>query len=653
MGVALRICAGVAGSRGVTLSNPPLPALKLSLGVRPFADESLCGWVARACELNVLRPALLFEALGEAASSSTSLATRCRHPERLASALRAETREVAARLYTPNPADGEGVLNFFGATISKSLRTAARRVSPASLRLSLHHRAIWELQPIVFCPDTWTLLTDRCLVPACSAKLHWRSYAGIHRCEACGADQRDFETAPIADHLRGGLAAIAALVDPMANVGSTRATLPTTLAGVGRGDVFHIALVLAEVAGGGHPYGIEMLAKAGSLLAGWPASVSRFLLERTSESEDRDGASRAFRAAVNRASTPIQARSALEGLAAELSLPAGCHPVSRARMRRAAGLLTLRQAARLANISSGDLRRAIDTQVVKVREVGGNVRRHAWMTPMEATSVRLRLKGAMPAAEFGAATGFSLAVIEDLVTQHLIARSTDVVVGALRPQLHLVRASAEAFLGAIARLPAAEAGDRWLPIGDAMRKAGMPPSAMGRAIGSILGGRLRGARAIASDRVPGDLLVEREMADRLAQNLPRPSTNDNLPTWQSQLLTFGEAMRELYLHPRELSVLIVTCSLRRPTAGRRYLCRSSVERIRDEFVSTMEVAARLTISPLAARRSLARSGVPAGPIATLWQRCEFEIAFAERLRCRPYQLQLPLEDFPQRLLLVA
>jgi hypothetical protein len=70
-------------------------------------------------------------------------------------------------------------------------------VSPRSLAISAHHRAVWDLLPLSFCPESRETLIDAC--PMCKRVLRWRRTLGVAFCEHCvdedgepTVDLRDF-----------------------------------------------------------------------------------------------------------------------------------------------------------------------------------------------------------------------------------------------------------------------------------------------------------------------------------------------------------------------------------------------------------------------------------------------------------------------------
>ncbi|WP_456636417.1 hypothetical protein [Bradyrhizobium sp. USDA 10063] len=77
-------------------------------------------------------------------------------------------------------------ISHFGSPVRRFMREPAlRRVSPASLRVSPHHRATSTLRPLRYCPESGELLTSDCPNPGCGKPLGWNFAQGVPFCEYC------------------------------------------------------------------------------------------------------------------------------------------------------------------------------------------------------------------------------------------------------------------------------------------------------------------------------------------------------------------------------------------------------------------------------------------------------------------------------------
>lgn len=159
--------------------------------VEPIAGESLMGLVARACDENgypsvthVLNLAGFETLRGRFLSISKTVDL-----ERLAQFFGCGAEDLRLRLQLPTNVQGSSpktFVNYLGAPVRAIMREPAlRRVSPASLRTSPHHRAIWTLRSLSYCPESGELLTSRCPNPECGKPLGWNHAQGIPFCEHC------------------------------------------------------------------------------------------------------------------------------------------------------------------------------------------------------------------------------------------------------------------------------------------------------------------------------------------------------------------------------------------------------------------------------------------------------------------------------------
>jgi transposase len=104
----------------------------------------------------------------------------------LAILLKVDPEEFHSRLYPQGTFDhaADPTIEFFGTKVrTQYFESTIRRVSPRALAVSPHHRALWELRPFSFDPDTRERLIDRC--PACATSLEWSKMYGPSKCSTC------------------------------------------------------------------------------------------------------------------------------------------------------------------------------------------------------------------------------------------------------------------------------------------------------------------------------------------------------------------------------------------------------------------------------------------------------------------------------------
>ena len=170
----------------------------------PAPGESLLGFISRSLARTAvqrLSPGLALAGIGTLRPES--LPRTLDDPRQVASLARffgTTSDEVEARLYrtTSLPNSDTVALSYNQVPIRLVFREGkVRRVSPLALRRSAIHRAVWELRPFTFDPETMEHLLDTC--PVCSKKLSWARAGRPEMCDHCfdrdrrhSVDLRDF-----------------------------------------------------------------------------------------------------------------------------------------------------------------------------------------------------------------------------------------------------------------------------------------------------------------------------------------------------------------------------------------------------------------------------------------------------------------------------
>jgi hypothetical protein len=127
----------------------------------PFVDESLLGYVSRALSVTAVRQLPTMLRLADAPKpNSVAMPTTLVDPgeiERIAVLFGCEVEDIASRTYAVGTFEHSGTesLDFFGTQIRHHYRECKiRRVSPRALEIAQYHRAIWEIRPLSFDPQT-------------------------------------------------------------------------------------------------------------------------------------------------------------------------------------------------------------------------------------------------------------------------------------------------------------------------------------------------------------------------------------------------------------------------------------------------------------------------------------------------------------------
>ena len=142
----------------------------------PMTGESLLGLLARTAERNSftnLIKVMLFADIGTGRPQSLP-SIQPHAADRLAFVLKIPVEEVSSRSHpriSRKDVTGD-FIDFFGISLRTRYREKVRRrVSPRALAISPHHRAMHDLRPFSFCPETLEILIDA--YPLCKKHLCW------------------------------------------------------------------------------------------------------------------------------------------------------------------------------------------------------------------------------------------------------------------------------------------------------------------------------------------------------------------------------------------------------------------------------------------------------------------------------------------------
>lgn len=201
---------------------------------------------------------------------------------------------------------------------SRFIELRTRRIAPASLAKSGHHRLAWLNLLLPYCPESLERMVDAC--PACATRLGWRIAVGLGVCENCGEVIPPSGDPDLPEALAADYRLMAALSSPDASiVRRTVSDLPSSLQGASPGTLVRLALQLGGlqrrpmvVAASRHlvvdlpaPVLAHVLAMGGSMLGGWPGSVAAWIDGTISELEGDPDAMDAFRNRLRRVTSRV------------------------------------------------------------------------------------------------------------------------------------------------------------------------------------------------------------------------------------------------------------------------------------------------------------------------------------------------------------
>jgi hypothetical protein len=234
----------------------------------PYLDESLLGYLTRAISISTIDQLPALSRIAKATKRYTSsLATELKDEgeiARLANLVGCAPNDIASRTYRAGQSEHDRtrleLVDFFGTMIRSRLReTKVRRVSPRALQQAQYHRAVWELRPFSFDPQTKELLLEAC--PVCGQRLGWIRAHGPTVCDKCvdedgipTVDLRDFTQPIIEVNDEEALDFVTGLVDPSpARKEAARSRLPKEFSEFPNADIFETVMSLGYGLAGYRP----------------------------------------------------------------------------------------------------------------------------------------------------------------------------------------------------------------------------------------------------------------------------------------------------------------------------------------------------------------------------------------------------------------
>lgn len=206
-----------------------------------------------------------------------------------------------------------GWSHFFGVPLRDIHRSMEhRRVSPLSLKRSLHLKAIWSVKVLSFDPHTKERLLDRC--PECSRRPTYLRTFGVEYCEFCSAldelgdrrgkvDFREYSQPIVEVSDLEALDFVTDLIDPDSGDRSKCRRLHTDLRDLGNSVLFELVIAFGlavtfkapttERVAGRHTvdysrFHPEVLARVGRCLLDWPSGFDALADEVRANATGRD-----------------------------------------------------------------------------------------------------------------------------------------------------------------------------------------------------------------------------------------------------------------------------------------------------------------------------------------------------------------------------
>lgn len=423
--------------------------------LEPHLDESIRGYLARTAEWNCFDGRSDLLRLAGITYVRRDLSDRIAAEITAVSGLLGLRSGKLRRILNPMIDGNAEVVDYFGMPFQRRrLEIKNRRISPASLRVSAHHRARWQIRLLPFCPESWEYLIDTCPSEHCGKPLRWGDCLEVDRCEHCQYDLKEASAPCVPADLRATLSFVGNLLHPSADVrAGAVAQLPEPLNGVSPSEVFDLLCVLTRSLTPNH-----LKATSRPLEASYLASAAQALLDfpRTFDKlagETRGGADSApplFIRLRRRAKEKSSLQRALILSMADRAETVHSGPSRSAKNMEEQGEWTFHRSATWLGIKLSEFQEIIAAGMATPSPRRGRIPDIRWIRPGEVHTLGIRLRRRMSPSEFVQSYGLPLAGVEQLVSLGLLEECTDPVVQLLHSDFQLDRVSALRFVQGIA-----------------------------------------------------------------------------------------------------------------------------------------------------------------------------------------------------------
>lgn len=598
-----------------------LPARQLSVPIEPIAGESLIGMVARATRLNVLGSTkVILESVGLSLLHPGAVGQEIGDElDSLARQLGCDVAELLSRChpYLGDPLGPSDIRWGSGALFRPNILVERRRISPASLLMSEHHRADWMNLLLPYCPESLELLVDRC--QSCGRTLGWRRAWGIGICDdrKCRAIIKHPTGECLPSSLVSGYRTFAALVsaDPETRdrtIGSLNPVLAGLPPAVLVTMLLHIGATMSAEPVNLHRGAIQRLpaltvasigARGAELVADWP---HRF---RGAVSEEVDRL-RSVRSSNQKPLLEAIRKLGLRPRPEQLLVIREAIPEAFEHSGTALGgllrpVVNGATVCRRAAIDPAELRVLRETGALRHQLIGSNARVTAQYDLEEVEEFARRKRASEIASRLEQRLGIPRYASEQLASLGEITQEDHRCILAIDGRLRFRSDSIAQFLAAISSLAiAGHAPSDALPLGTAMKRIGGRLKPWGLVLRALREGSMRywagpGKRFARSAKV---ILKDIERFAEVEVDPVRPSS---LPITRE--MTQIDVADVLNLDSLQLRRVVAAGDLSfRPDGVALVASRATVLSLAQETIASAEIALRLGIDFSGVRPVMAR-----------------------------------------------
>lgn len=477
------------------------PVRPLVVPVTPLGDdETMVSMLARSTRGNVLGTTqIILREVGLALAHPGTVGQEIGDlVPRLAEKIGCPPDAIAAR--THEYIDGAtGLVRFGDGVMRRSdLILDRRRVSPAALRRAPYARAAWQCRHLPYDPETLEQLIDAC--PHCGEGLRWSRAWGVAVCESCREEV--LSAAPpgldagLADAYRAfaGLISIAPLERATACAG-----LAPALAALPQPALLDLIVGLGLALGPDQlPAGRRAIARLSDpqraaaacrgmdLIEDWPNMLRSAVVDAWRAAEPTGGSGALLRAL--RSLGDGRAFSNEQSAAIRAALPEAFEDKRRALGGMEAPVVLSRDITRMAGISSSDVARLRDSEVLDVSGASGRLRQHGQFRLDQASDLAARRRGSVPVTTVEQWLGLPRYAVEQLIALGELEWESHPGILLLDDTPRVTVASLVDLRDRLEGVAAEEPRDDWVTLWAAARRSGGAPKAWGDIMAAIARG---------------------------------------------------------------------------------------------------------------------------------------------------------------------
>ena len=452
-------------------------------------DEAIPGFLIETANKYAAHPSALLEI----AECPTSLArgSFLAPPEiaRLA-ALTGQDADHFSAISCPEPGSltWQPLINFNQTLLRRALIVAKkRRLAPSAMRESNFIRQLSLVAPIIFCPESWAMLTDHCLNEDCGMPLSWQKLEHVSECKACGSDQRDYDTVAVPHELQSDLSDWCGLIHPLEKKRlKARSNMPGQLSSLSAGAIFDFILGLSHViepTAHQHPdRALSALSEATKLIKKWPQSmVTSIDPDSATSNSSRQSLSTRLRSYAQSESTLPEIRRLLM---CDLAVARGCALGAKAEIasaQRKTRAMGVRKASSLIGIAPSYVSKLRRAKVLETHNIARGQVRLELVSERSCYKALADLEDKISYFEFSKVSGFSVHAIQQLVAARHLEQRVSPAIDALYTQPMLRKSTVDNFLQRLSGYvrPMGSDDEDWIPLGKAMTAVGGRPKPYG------------------------------------------------------------------------------------------------------------------------------------------------------------------------------